>query len=144
MSKTFKGVLRILTASLLDHEVVILLAMFNVADWDGSTRLHDRAAEQALIISTVRYHLHRHRDGASAFSPAAQTKSMGPNGVGNLTDIVTFEGSPPNAEMYFCTHLNARRSWRNMNELFLAAEYSRLTILKAKISYFPFPSFFTR
>jgi hypothetical protein len=144
MPKAFKGVLRILTASLLNHEVVILLAMFYVTNGDGSTRLHDRAAEQALIISTVRYHLQSHRDGTSAFSPAAQAKSMGPNGVGDLTYIVTFEGSPPNAEMYFCTHLNARRSWIYMNEWFLPAEYYRLTILKAKVAYFPFSGFFTR
>ena len=109
-TKALKGVWRTLTASPLDHKVVVLLTMFYVTDRDGTTRLHDRAAEQALIISTVRYHLHGHRYGTRAFSPATQTQLKGSNMVENLTYIVTFEGSPPNAEMYFCTHLNARRS----------------------------------
>lgn len=29
-----------------------------------------------------------------------------------LTDMVTLEGSPPNAEIYFWTHFKARRSFR--------------------------------
>jgi hypothetical protein len=48
---------------------------------------------------------------APALSPQLlKTELMEPRVVAIPTYIVTFEGSPPNAEMYFCTHLNATRS----------------------------------
>ena len=66
---------------------------------------------------------------------------MEPTTVGNsITYIVTFEGSPPNAEMYLCTHFNARRSLGYMNEWF-ELEYYQLTILKPKIADLRFPDF---
>ena len=71
-TKAFESVVVISAAGPVDHEVVVLLTVSYVADWDGTTGLHDRAVEQALIISTVRYHLHGHRDGTRTFSPAAR------------------------------------------------------------------------
>ncbi len=78
---------------------------------------------------------------APALSPQLlKTELMELKMVGILAYIVTFDGSPPNAETYFCTHLNARRSWRYMNEWFESVYY-QLTILKAKIAYFRVPGF---
>jgi hypothetical protein len=78
---------------------------------------------------------------APALSPQLlKTELMEPRVIAIPTYIVTFEGSPPNAEIYFCTHLKARRSWGCMNEWF-EPEYYQLTILKAKIADFRIPDF---
>ena len=44
-TKAIESVLMFSAAGPLDHEVVVLLTVFYVADWDGTTGLHDRAAK---------------------------------------------------------------------------------------------------
>ena len=74
---------------------------------------------------------------APALSPQLlKTKLMPPKEMWIPTYIVTWEGSPPKFEMYFCTHLNATRSLRCVNKWF-EPERHRLTIIKAKIADLP-------
>ena len=62
------------------------------------------------------------------------------------TDMVTLEGSPPNAEIYFWTHFKARRSFQVKVSVTTCTKIRKfeLTVLKAEISYLCVPDFFPR
>ena len=57
--------------------------------------------------------------------------------IGYSTYMVTLVGSPPKAEMYFCTQRRARRSARCgacQEDVAWSWEASRLTVLQAEIA----------
>lgn len=56
--------------------------------------------------------------------------------------IVTFDGSPPNAVIYFCIHRNASRSMICFQNCRMLWRLERLTILKTKVPNSSFFDFF--
>jgi hypothetical protein len=62
----------------------------------------------------------------------------------NRTDMVTLEGSPPNAEIYFWIHFKARRSFQIYMSVTTCTKIRQLelTVLEAEISYLRILDFF--
>lgn len=113
LTKTCQRIRRSRTARLLHDSIVHWLPHSNVAHRNRSTRFRESATKQSLIVTIVRNQMQSRRDSASGFTP---TKRDGMSvtcmflSKEETTYIVTFVGSPLNAEMYFCTHRSAWRS----------------------------------
>ena len=60
LAETGESVLRLATAALFNHVVVVLLPVFDGTDGERGTGLHDRATEQPTLISFVRHHVQSH------------------------------------------------------------------------------------
>lgn len=63
-------------ATRLRHElVVVTLTAGNIADRNGRARLHERPAEEAFGVSSVRQHVERNGYRAGALAPSGRTIS---------------------------------------------------------------------